>query len=83
MEVTASKSCGFINIFWSECVSSFIFMNGDTLEAWPVNCLSNFSLFNTLFALSTVSHKLFIGNNIQYNLLGNVFLNNSKTSGSP
>ena len=36
-------------------------------------CLSNFSLFITLFATSMASLKLFIGNNIQYNLLGNVF----------
>ena len=64
-------------------MSSPNFMNGDMLEAWPVNCLSNFSLFITLFAVSMASLRLFIGNNIQYNLLGNVFLNNSKISGSP
>ena len=78
----STKSCGFIDTFLPECVVSLNFINGDVLEACPINCLSNFSLFNTVFVASMASLRLFIGNKIQYSLIGEVFLNNSKISGS-
>ena len=79
----STKSCGFIDTFLPECVVSLNYINGDVLVPCPINCLSNFSLFNTLFAASMASFRLFIGNKIQYSLLCKVFLNNSKISGSP
>ena len=51
---------------------SLMLMNG-LVEACPVNCLSNFSLVNILFAVSNASLRSSMGNNIQYNFVGNVF----------
>ena len=52
-------------------------------EVCPVNCLSSFSLVNILLAVSTACPRSSIGNRIQYNLAGSVFLNTSKICGSP
>ena len=61
---------------------SLVLING-LVEACPVNCLSSFSLVNILFAVSTACLKSSMGNNIQYNFVGSVFLNNSRICGSP
>ena len=63
-------------------VPSLILMKG-LVEVWPVNCLSSFSLVSLLFAVSTACLRFPIGNRIQYNFVGNVFLNTSKIWGSP
>ena len=55
-------------------VPSLIFMNG-LAEVCPVSCLSNFSLVNILFAVSTACLRSSMGNSIQYNFVGSVFLN--------
>ena len=57
-------------------------MNG-LVEVCPVSCLSSFSLVNILFAVSTACLRSSMGNNIQYNFVGSVFLNTSKICGSP
>ena len=72
-----------VNIFLPGCTVSSIFINGVLLAVCPDNCLSHFSFVNILFAVATASHKLLIGNKIQYSLLGKVFLNSSKICGSP
>ena len=63
-------------------VPSLIFING-LAEPRPVNCLSNFSLVNILYAVSTACLKSSIGNKIQYNFVGKVFLNTPNICGSP
>ena len=59
-----------------------MFMNGVD-EDCLVSCLSNFSLVNILLAVSTACLRFSIGNNIQYNFVGSVFLNTSKICGCP
>ena len=71
------------DILLPELEASPTFINGVLVTAYPNSCLSSFSFVSTLFAASTASLKLLIGNKIQYNLLGNVFLNNSKICSSP
>ena len=44
----------------------------------PVNGLSNFSFVNILFAVSTTCLRSSMGNNVQYNFVGSVFLNMTK-----
>ena len=56
---------------------SLILKNG-LEEACLVNCLSNYSFVNILFAVSTACLRSSMGNSIQYNFVGSVFLNNSK-----
>ena len=56
---------------------SLILING-LEEDCPVNCLSNFSFVNILFVVSTACQRLSVGNSIQYNFVGSVFLNTSK-----
>ena len=48
-------------------------MNGVD-EDCPDNCLSNFSFVNILLAVSTACLRLSMGNNVQYNFVGSVFL---------
>ena len=48
----------------------------------PANCLSNFSLVNILLPVSTASLRSSVGNSIQYNFVGSLFLNTSKICGS-
>ena len=60
---------------------SLILING-LEEDCLVNCLSNFSFINILFAVSTACLRSSVRNNIQYNFVGNVFLNTSKICGS-
>ena len=43
------------------------------------NSLSSFSFVNILYAVSTACLKPSIGNSTQYNFIGSVFLNTSKT----
>ena len=62
--------------------SSLILING-LEEDCLVNCLSNFSLVNILFAVSTTCLRSSMGNSIQYNYVQSVFLNTSKICGSP
>ena len=69
--------------FLPEHETSPIFINGLLATACPDSCLYSFSFVSTLFVASTASLKLLIGNKIQYNFLGKVFLNNSKICGSP
>ena len=47
------------------------------------NCLSTFSFVNILLAVSTVCLRSSMGNNIQHNYVGSIFLNTSKIWGSP
>ena len=61
---------------------SLMLMNG-LAEACPVSCLSNFSLVNILLAVSAACLRSSIGNSIQYNFVGSVFLNTSRICGSP
>ena len=63
-------------------VPFLLLMNG-LVEACPVSCLSNFFLVNIQFAVSTACLRSSMGNNIQYNFVGSVFLNTSKFCGSP
>ena len=77
------ESWGLIDISLPGCTVSSICINGILLAVCPDNCLSNFSFVKTLFAASTTSRKLLIGNKSQYSLLGKVFLNYSKIRGSP
>ena len=49
----------------------------------PANCLSKFSFVNSLLAVSTACLRSSIGNSIQYNFVGSVFLNTSKICGCP
>ena len=57
-------------------------MNGVD-DNWPATCLSIFPLINIPFAVSTACLKSSMGNYTQYNLVGSVFLNNSKICVSP
>ena len=52
------------------------------VDVCPVNCLSNFSLVKILFAVSTANLRSSMGNNLQYNFVGRVFLNTSRICGS-
>ena len=58
-----------------------MFIN-EVLEDCPANCLSIFSFAIILLAVSTACLKFSIGNNIQYNFVGSVFLSTSKLFGS-
>ena len=60
---------------------SLILINGVDDDC-PANCMSNFSLGSILLAVSTACLRSSIGNSIQYNLVGSVFLNTSKICGS-
>ena len=62
-------------------VPSLIFMNG-LVEVCPISCLSSFSLVNILFAVSTACLRSSMGNSIEYNFVGSVFLNASKNCGN-
>ena len=48
-------------------------MNGVD-EDCPDNCLSIFSFVNILLAVSTACLRSSMGNNIQYNFVGSIFL---------
>ena len=56
---------------------SLMFIDG-LEDVCLVNCLSNFSFVNILFAVSTACLRSSMGNNIQYNFVGSAFLNTSK-----
>ena len=77
--LSPSSSLALNDTFLS--ISSLIFMNG-LVEVCPVSCLSNFSLVSILLAVSTACLRSSIGNSIQYNFVGSVFLNTSNTRGS-
>ena len=51
-------------------------------EDCPDNCLSIFSFVNILLAVPTAYLWSSMGNNIQYNFVGSVFLDTSKICGS-
>ena len=57
-------------------------MNGVDKDC-PDNCLCNFSLVSILLAVSAACLMSSMGNNIQYNFVGSVFLNTSQICGSP
>ena len=57
-------------------------MNGVDKDC-PYNCLSIFSFVNIVLTVSTACLRSFMGNSIQCNLVGSVFLNTYKICGSP
>ena len=77
--LSPNSSLALNNTFLS--VSPLIFING-LVEVCPVSYLSNFSLVSVLFAVSTACLRSSMGNNIQYNFVGSVFLNTFKICGS-